>query len=40
MFETNFGYVFGEIYPKNAIGIGNQFQEIRWEKQDVQGNIY
>ena len=28
MFETRFGYVFGEIYPKNANYRPNQFQDI------------
>ena len=28
MFQTNFGCVLGEIYPKNVIDRSNQFQEI------------
>ena len=27
MFQTNFGYVLGEIYPKNAIDRHYQFQD-------------
>ena len=40
MFETNFGYVLGEIYPKNAIDRCNQLQELRWVRQDLYSHIY
>ena len=30
MFQTNFGYALGEVYPKNVIDRRNQFQEIGW----------
>ena len=40
MFETNCGYVLGEIKPKkNAIDGRTQIQEIWWERQDLYGLI-
>ena len=35
MFQTNFGYVLSEIYPKDAIDRRNQFQE-----KGERGKIY
>ena len=32
LFETNLGYVLGEIFAENAIHRIIQFQEIRWER--------
>ncbi len=40
LFETNSGYVFGEIYPKYALDRPNYFQEISWEIYDRYGHIY
>ena len=40
MFQTNFGYVLGEIYPKNVIDRHNQFQEIGWKRQDLYGHLH
>ena len=41
IFQANFGYVLGKIYPKNVIDRrNNKFQEIGWKRQDPYGHLY